>query len=152
MRLARTHRIAITAHRPNFLPPTTLYGIIRPQDDRLARRHKSRHQQTQQEATPVERAPLHPIQHPMEIGEMRVVRPTHHPQDRRDRTFPRRQDRAHQQQLCMTPYPIRKQWRKDGNKAYYSIWHERLPPRVDLRMLESLNLTLDESSRLLFKN
>ena len=44
------------------------------------------------------------------------------------------------------PYSLRKQWRKNGDKAYY-ICHERLPPRVDLRMSESLNLTLGQGSR-----
>ena len=43
-----------------------------------------------------------------------------------------------------------KQWRKDGDKAYY-IGHERLPPSGDLRMSESLNPTLGSGSRFTVK-
>ena len=146
MQLTRTHCIAITAYLPNLLSPTTLYGIIRTQDERMAGRHKGRYQQTQQDTTPLAGARLHPIQHLVKVGESEFLRPPHHPQHRGHRAFSRGQNGADQQQLSMGPYSLRKQWRKNGDKAYY-ICHERLPPRVDLRMPESLNLTLGQGSR-----
>ena len=134
MRRARTHRIAITTHLPNLLPPTTLYGIIGPQDDRMAGRHKGRYQQAQQDATPLERAPPRPIQHPVKVGEVCFLRPTYHPQHRRHRTFTRGQEGAHQQQLSMRPDAVRKQWREYANQAYYII-HGRISPGLEGRLV-----------------
>src|SRR5262245_30956881 len=114
----RSDRVSVAAQLFDLLPAPAFDRVVAGKDDGILQHGgKDQNDQSEQDSRAIQRAPLRPIEHPMVVLKVSLMRETDDSQASCHSAFATSQQHAKQQRFCVLPSRLGKQRLKNYNQA-----------------------------------